>query len=209
MTNTNDKTFTTAPKNRKRTGNPSPVRERCIQFVHILKEMGYDKMISIEDAFEIFQSEIGIMDTKSLRAYFGTRAGRAERTIDEMKSYQNGERKFRSIQLSYKIAERRGYLEIFGLVEFEKKGKSWLLQIKSDSIVPLWSPQLSDSKDVGHVSNVDLSLSSNCSVNQVVAGSEEGAETSPSTNLETTHTTQGEREKSSLVTTEKRLRDKC
>jgi hypothetical protein len=211
MTETNDKTFTTAPKNRKRKGNPSPVRERCIQFIHILREMGYDKMISLEEAFEIFQSEMGIMDAKSLRAYFGTRAGRAERTIDEMKSYQNGERKFRSIQLSYKIAERRGYLEIFGLVEFEKKGKCWLLQIKSDSIVPLWNPQLSEGGYMGHVSNVDLSLSSNCGVNQVGAGSEGGAETLPSINLETTHTTQRERERNHLwkKATEERLRNEC
>lgn len=193
-----DITFTTAPKKRKRKGDPSPVRERCIQFIHILKEMGYDKMISLDDAFGIFQSEMGIMDVKSLRAYFGTRAGKAERTVDEMKSYQNGERKSRSIQLSFKIAERRGYLEILGLVEFEKRGKCWFLQIKSDSIVPLWNPQLSDSVSKAHSSKLDLSLSSNGGVNQFGAGSEGRAETLPSSNLETTHTTQREREKSSL-----------
>jgi hypothetical protein len=194
----NKKTFTTSPKDGKRKNNPSPVRERCLRFISILRKMGYDKSIPLDDAVEIFQSEIGIMDDKSKRAYFGTRAGKAERTIDEMKSYQNGERKFRSIQLSFKIAERRGYLEIFGLVEFEKIGKVWFLQIKSDSIVPLWNPQLSDDAGVGRVSNVNLSLSSNSGVNQVGTGSQGGAKTLPSTSLETTHTTQREREKSSL-----------
>jgi hypothetical protein len=198
MKTSNDKTFATAVKKGKRKSSPSPVRKRCIQFIQVLKEMGYEKRISLDDASEIFQNELGIMDAKSLRAYFGTRAGKSERTINEMKSYQNGDRKFRTIQLSMKIADRRGYLEILGLVEYEKMGKSWVLLIKSDSVVPLWNPQLSEGVDVGCVSNVDLSLSSNRGVNQVGVGSEVEAASIPSIILETTHTTQREREKSSL-----------
>jgi hypothetical protein len=95
--------------------SPSPVRERCIGFIKILRELGYDKTIALGEAFELFRREVGIMDLKSLRAYFGTRAGKSKRTINMRKKYQNGEQSFRTIELSSDIVERRGYFEIFVL----------------------------------------------------------------------------------------------
>jgi len=87
MISVENKVFTTAPKSGKRKRSPSPVRERCIQFRRVLNELGYDKTVTLDKAQEIFRIEMGIMDSKSLRAYFGVRAGKSKRTISMMKRY--------------------------------------------------------------------------------------------------------------------------
>ncbi len=90
-----NRVFTTAAKSGKWKRYPSSVRERCIGFIKILRSMGYDKTIALGEAFELFRSEVGIVDSKSLRAYFGTRAGKSKRVINMRKQYQNGEQSFR------------------------------------------------------------------------------------------------------------------
>jgi hypothetical protein len=147
---------------------------------------------------EIFQNDIGIMDAKSLRAYFGTRAGKSERTIEEMKRYGNGECKFRTISLSQRIAQRKGYLELLGLVKIEKRGLTWILQIQNDSIVPLWNPQQVKNLASENSSMLDLSLSSRTNGKDSGERLEPDSEATTSINLELTHTTQREREKSNL-----------
>jgi hypothetical protein len=201
-----NRTFTTAAKSGKRKRCPSPVRERCIGFIKILREMGYDKTIALGEAFELFRREVGIMDSKSLRAYFGTRAGKSKRTISMRKRYQNGEQSFRTIELSSDVVERRGYFEIFGLVDFEKKGNSWFMNLRSDFLVPQCNPQPSESRDrvdvdvlgvnSGIVSNVEVSLCSNEEEKNVCVDSE--MLSSSTLELEYIHTTQEKREKSSL-----------
>ena len=141
-----------------------------MRFIQILKRMGFTKALPLNEAFEIFQNEIGVMDTKSLRAYFGTRSGKSKRTISMWKRYQNGEQKFRVIELSCDIREKRGYLEILGLAHFEKKGDTVFMVLKNDFVVSLWSPQHTESdngfdvrKGVNHepLSKVEISLSLN------------------------------------------------
>jgi hypothetical protein len=201
-----NRVFTTAAKSGKRKRCPSPVRERCIGFIKILRELGYDKTIALGEAFELFRSEVGIMDSKSLRAYFGTRAGKSKRTINMRKQYQNGEQSFRTIELSSDIVERRGYFEIFGLVEFQKKGNSWFMNLKRDFLVPQCNPQPSESShrvfvdvsdaDLDKVSNVEVSLCSNEEKGNVFVDSK--ILSSSTLELEYIHTTQEKREKSSL-----------
>jgi hypothetical protein len=206
MVEVENRTFTTAAKSGKRKRCPSPVRERCIGFIKILRKMGYDKTIALGEAFELFRSEVGIMDLKSSRAYFGTRAGKSKRIINMRKLYQNGEQSFRTIELSSDIVERRGYFEIFGLVDFEKKGNAWFMNLKRDFLVPQCNPQPSESRDrvdvdvsgviSGEVSKVEVSLCSNeeddnvCVVSKILSSS--------TLELEYIHTTQEKREKSSL-----------
>lgn len=206
MVEVGNRIFTTAAKGGKRKRSPSPVRERCIGFIKILRKMGYNKTIALGEVFELFRSEVGIMDSKSLRAYFGTRAGKSKRTINMRKHYQNGEQSFRIIELSSDIAEKRGYFEIFGLVDFEKKGNAWFTNLKSDFLVPQCNPQPSESNERANVdipgansdkvSKVEVSLCSNeekdnvCVVGKILSSS--------TLELEYIHTPQEKREKSSL-----------
>jgi hypothetical protein len=38
----------------------------------------------------------------------------------------------RIIELSTDAKEKQGYMEVFGLVDFEKRGNTWFMNIKSD-----------------------------------------------------------------------------
>ena len=205
MVQVENRTFTTAAKSGKRKRSPSPVRERCICFIEILRKMGYNKTIALGEAFELFRSEVGIVDSKSLRAYFGTRAGKSKRTINMRKHYQNGEQSFRTIELSSDIVEKRGYFEIFGLVSFEKRGTAWFMNLRSDFLVPQCNPQPSEAV-------IELTLAFQvlirmkfpkskylCSYEEKNNVCVEGKIFSDCTlELEYIHTTQEKREKSSL-----------
>lgn len=208
MVEVGNRTFTTAAKSGKRKPCPSPVRERCIFFIDFLRKRGYNKTIALGEAFELFRSEVGIVDSKSLRAYFGTRAGKSKRIINMRKHYQNGEQSFRTIELSSDIVEKRGYFEIFGLVSFEKRGSAWFMNLRSDFLVPQSNPQPSESNnrvnvDVSGVnstegSKVEVSLCSNEEKNTVCVQSK--ILSGCTLELEYIHTTQEKREKSALET---------
>jgi hypothetical protein len=104
------------------------------------------------------------------------------------KMYQNGEQRFRTIELSSDVVERRGYFEIFGLVDFEKKGNTWFMNLKRDFLVAQCNPQPCESNDrvdvdvlgvvLDKVSKVEVSLCSNEETDNVcVAGKILGSST--------------------------------
>jgi hypothetical protein len=191
-----ERTFTTEPKRRIRRGN-SPVRNRCIEFIEILKELGYTNTIPLEHAKELFQAQMGIMDRTSLKAYFGSQASRNIRKIQRTARYATGTMSFRTIELAQDVPHRTGYFEILRLATFEKKGKTWFMNLANE---PLIAELGFHTYEGSEQSNADFSLppllqgkEREKTVLEVVSPND--VETTERTQ---THTLQGEREKLSL-----------
>jgi hypothetical protein len=114
----------------------SPIRQRCIEFLLILKKYGYANEIPLESAKVIFSKELGLCDRGTVGAYFGSQAGRSIRKINRMSRYSSGTLSFKTIELSQNIQAKKGYLELLGLASIEKRGSVWFLVVKDSSVVP-------------------------------------------------------------------------
>ena len=130
--------FTTEPKSGKRKSY-SPIRDRCLLFREILIDMGYDKTVPLEKAKEIFMQNL-FMDRATITAYFGSQEATSIRKIRRRATYQSGTVSYKNIELAQDIKMRKGYLEILGLVDIEKKGHTYFLTFKSDGLIPQLEP---------------------------------------------------------------------
>jgi hypothetical protein len=147
--------FTTSRKNR---GN-SPVRRRCLQFIDSVRALGYDKAIPLEDAIELFQSSLGIVDRASVRAYFGVQLHTVRTRMQSHYRYvRSGTCGVKTIEITRDIKQKAGYLELLRLAQIEKKGNNWFMILYPSSIVPQLAPT---PKEGVCCSNVGLSLSPN------------------------------------------------
>jgi len=145
-----DKSFSTSPQGHRRKAH-SPVRDRCIQFLDILREYGYTLKIPLEKAKELFQQEMNIMDQKSLAAYFGTHQHRVKQRMERFAQYGSGHSALKRIELSYEVQARKGYFEILNLANFELKGKTWFMTFNCEGLVP----QLGSHTDEGSECSID------------------------------------------------------
>jgi len=160
LTSRLEKSFTTEPKNHTRRGR-SPVRDRCLEYVSILKELGYTNQIPLDHAKELFQTHLGIMDRTSLKGYFGTQNRRSVRKIQKIARYATGTMSFKTIELSQDVQALKGYLELLGLASIEKRGSTWFLILKEASVVPQLSCPTDESvcgSDVSAESMTRISL---------------------------------------------------
>jgi hypothetical protein len=147
------KSFSTSRHN---LGN-SPVRRRCREFDDAMRALGYT-CLPIEEAIELFQATLGIMDRASLKAYFGTQPHRAKQCIERMARYASGAVSLKRIELSHKVGYTPGYFELLRLATIQKKGDAWFLVLNEVSIIPELGRE-SLMKDCANKSNVEISLS--------------------------------------------------
>lgn len=126
---TGDKSLPRAPR------GCNTIRSRCIQFIQILEQNGYERL-PLEEAKRVFSQTLGIYDRSSIKAYFGTQAGITRHTVERFARYQSGASGLKTIELSQRIAHHAGYLEILGLVTYELKGRVWFLSLKRAILVP-------------------------------------------------------------------------
>ena len=160
------KSFSTSRHN---LGN-SPVRRRCRELADAMRALGYT-CLPIEEAIELFQATLGIMDRASLKAYFGTQPHRSTQRIQRIAMYASGAVSMKNIELSQNVGYTPGYFELLRLATIQKKGSAWFFVLNEVSIIPeLGShtnevcvvPQLgreSLMKDCVGKSNVEISLS--------------------------------------------------
>lgn len=130
-----DKSFCTSPQGHRRKGH-SPVRDRCIEFLDILRGYGYTLQIPLEKAKELFQQEMRIMDQKSLAAYFGTHQHQVKQKMERFAQYGSGHSAVKRIELSYEVQAKKGYFEILNLASFELRGKMWFMTFTMNDLVP-------------------------------------------------------------------------
>jgi len=150
-----NKSFSTNPKGHKRKPH-SPVRQRCIEFLDILQDYGYTLQIPLDKAKELFQTEMNIMDQKSLTAYFGRHQHKTKQKMERFAQYGSGHSALKRIELSYEVQGKKGYFEILNLATLELKGKTWFMTFNFESLVP----QLGSHTDEGCEASIDnLSLS--------------------------------------------------
>jgi hypothetical protein len=189
--------FTTKPKHGRRKGH-SPIRDRCFEFMQILESRGYTNAIPLDEAKRIFQTEIGIFDQKSVRAYFGSQASKSTRFVRQRVTYGTGTVSFKNIELTQDIRAKKGYLEILGMVSFELRGNTFFMKVlETPFLVPTLMKKCGVSKDRISLPIGFLSRGKGNGGNRFEKVSPEDAE---ATERETTyiHTLQGEREKLSL-----------
>jgi hypothetical protein len=175
----------------------SPIRTRCIRFIEILRHCGYDRQIPLDKAKEIFQKSLGFFDRTTIKAYFGTQAHINKRIVNVRGRYSTGTITDKTLELTQVISQKKGYLEILELATIQKKGSTWFLILKNESLVPEMGSCTEESVSE---SNREISLSSNTLLPQG-EGSEGNRFEKVSLDIETTersqtHTLQGEREKS-------------
>jgi len=147
------KSFSTSRHN---LGN-SPVRRRCREFADAMRALGYT-CLPIEEAIELFQATLGIMDRASLKAYFGTQPHRSTQRIQRMARYASGAVSMKNIELSQNVKYSAGYFELLRLATIQKKGSTWFMVLNEVSIIPELGAE-SLMKDCVGKSNVEISLS--------------------------------------------------
>jgi hypothetical protein len=170
----------------------STVRKRAIRYIVSLSSLGYTKTIPLNKAKELFSRITDLWDRTTLKAYFGTQEHKSTRKISRIARYGTGTYSFKNIELSQEVCTTKGYLEKMGLVEMERKGNIWFMNICSDSVLV---PQL-----FRNVVSVPLenSLSPDASGSVLEGGELEGEKTGvfePNSILETNNNLQSEREK--------------
>ncbi len=117
------------------------IRNRCLQFIAVLKQNGYANEIPLETAKELFITTMGIMDRASLKAYFGSQAGRTIRKIQKVTRYSTGTMSYKTIELAQQIPQKRGYFELLGLAKLELRGSIWFMVLLNEPLVPELFPQ--------------------------------------------------------------------
>ena len=164
------------------------MRRRAISFIVALLSLGYTKTIPLDKAKELFSRITGLWDRTTLKAYFGTQQHKSTQKISRIARYGTGTYSFKNIELSQEVSTTKGYLEKMGVVEMERKGNTWFMNICSDAVLV---PQLYESPQV-FMGNI--SLSPNC-VSECVE-SQKGNDGDVGSNiLETNNNLQDEREK--------------
>jgi len=148
------KSFTTS---RKKPAN-SPIRRRCIETIDALHNLGYTKEIPLEDAIELFQATLGIMDRASVKAYFGVQPHKAVQRIERMARYQSGVMSLKTIELAHKVGYKAGYFELLRLATIQKKESAWFFVLNEVSIIPELGAE-SLMKDCVGKSKLEISLS--------------------------------------------------
>jgi len=98
------------------------VRTRCIRFISLLHELGFDEL-PLNDAIFLFQKHMSIMDKKSLNAYFGQHELRQRSFLDKTTRYQNGTVSMSKIEMYRRLIQKQGYFEILDLAEIKKEHK--------------------------------------------------------------------------------------
>ncbi|MCJ7635628.1 hypothetical protein MUP77_24960 [Candidatus Bathyarchaeota archaeon] len=171
----------------------TPIRHRCLKFIQALREQGHAKEIPLEIAKEIFCQQLGFFDRTTLKAYFGTQAHRSVRKIERRARYPTGTISFKSIELSQDISQKKGYLEMLGLVSIERKGQTWFLKIKEESIVPELSPQYHERTNSQSIVELSLSTLRSEGVTEDARGKKD--ECFLTSNTQTNNNIQDEREK--------------
>jgi hypothetical protein len=166
----------------------STVRKRAIGFIISLSSLGYTKTIPLNKAKELFSRITDLWDRTTLKAYFGTQEHKSTRKISRMARYGTGTYSFKNIELSQEVCTTKGYLEKMGLVEMERKGNIWFMNICSDSVLV---PQLFRNVVVVP-SNISLSRPMD---DLGVEGGEKTGVFEPNSTLETNNNLQSEREK--------------
>jgi len=150
------KTFSTSPQGHKRKGH-SPVRNRCLEFVEILQASGFTRSIPLDQAKQVFQTEMGIMDQKSIAAYFGIHEHKTRQKMERFAQYGSGHSAIKRIELSYEVHGRKGYFEILNLATIEMKGHTWFMTFNSEGLVPLLAQQ--HERSSGSIDKISLSFS--------------------------------------------------
>ena len=130
-----EKPFTTQPKHYVKRGC-NTVRTRSIQFLDQLRALAYSLEIPLDQAKQLFSEIIGAYDRTTLKAYFGTLPGKSTRLIRRTARYQTGTFSFKNIELTQDIPKTKGYLELLGLVSYEKRGKTWFMVVENRVLVP-------------------------------------------------------------------------
>jgi hypothetical protein len=128
-------TFTTERKEAIRRGC-NTIRSRCLQYIEVLRRLGFQKEIELTQAKRIFSQSLGIFDRASLKAYFGSQAARSIRKIQRVARYSSGTMSFKTIELAQEIPKTKGYLEVLGLASFELRGKNWMMVLRNPFLVP-------------------------------------------------------------------------
>jgi hypothetical protein len=113
--------------------------------------------------------------------------------------YSTGTITDKTLELTQVISQKKGYLEILGLATIQKKGSTWFLILKDESLVPEMSSRTKESVK-SEESIAEISLSSNTLFPQDEGSEGNRFEKVPldmeTTERSQTHTLQGEREKS-------------
>jgi len=99
--------FTTSPKGHKRKAH-SPIRQRCLEFLEILKGYGYTRTIPEDEAKELFMAEMGIFDRKSIENYFGRHECKVRQSMVRYARYGSGCSGVKCIELTHDVTKRKG-----------------------------------------------------------------------------------------------------
>lgn len=152
-----ERAFTSKPKALIKRGC-NTVRERCLNFIRILREeYSCTHEIPLEEAKRLFKKQIGFpCDRTSIKAYFGTQPGKVRKLIHRRAVYLNtGTVGIKDIELSQDISQKEGYLELFGLISYEKRGDVWFMVLNNEaSLVPeiaKSNPSVNERQEVEYV----------------------------------------------------------
>ena len=151
------KTFTNSPRNPRHTH--SPVRDRCVEYIQILKDLGIFRELPISQAIHVFQTEMGIMDERSISRYFGTHDLSSSVNVRTRTRYATGTISIKDSQVSRMVKHKRGYLEVFGLVKFDLRGSTRFMVLNEVSIFATVS-SLRENESFSRVSIPEMYVSS-------------------------------------------------
>jgi hypothetical protein len=102
-----------------------------------LREYGYQREIPLENAKRLFFEIVGAGDRATIKAYFGSQAGKSIKRIQKIARYSTGTMSFKNIELAQEVPERKGYFEVLGLAKFERKPNGvWFMVLTEPSLVP-------------------------------------------------------------------------
>jgi len=132
------------------------IRNRCLQFINVLKQNGYANEIPLETAKELFMKSMGIMDRISMKSYFGSQAHRSIRKIQKIAHYSTGTMSYKTIELAQEVPQKRGYFELLGLAKIELRGSVHFMILTNEPLVPELFPQHYESSECS-IENLSLS----------------------------------------------------
>ncbi|MGA2309493.1 MAG: hypothetical protein ABSG57_08100 [Candidatus Bathyarchaeia archaeon] len=127
-------TFTTEPHSYIKRGN-NTVRARCIEFIETLA-IQQTKELPVDAAKQQFHNIIDHWDRTTMKAYFGIQPHTTTEKIDRDKQYSSGTNSHATITLRRTAKEVKGYLELLGLVHYEKRGQVYFMVLENCQIIP-------------------------------------------------------------------------
>lgn len=138
------------------------VRRKCLAYRDEVRKAGYSNQIPLESGKILFSQKGFGFDRLTIRAYFGSQAGKSKRTIQRIARYATGTWSFKNIELAQDIPHKKGYLELLGLATFEKKGSVWFLIWTNEALIP----EINSNNHESSESIEEISLSSNSQFSQ-------------------------------------------